>query len=266
MEDTATAAVIVNYRTKELTADAIGSVLAEPEVGEVVVVDNASGDGSVEFLRAHFRDRRVRVVESDTNRGFGPGVNAGVALCEAPLLLVLNSDAALRPGSLGLLAKALLADPTVGVVAPAVLEPDGHLQAGAYGRLPKRRDIVLSNGWVSPRADRVRDGATPGWVSGVAMLLRRADFVAVGGFDERFSMYLEDVDLCRRLRDAGKSVHREPSAAVVHQGGRSWGSRGEQTGRFHESKLRYFENLGVSRLELGLIRLTGKLRTRLLRP
>ncbi|HEX3622117.1 MAG TPA: glycosyltransferase family 2 protein [Acidimicrobiales bacterium] len=265
MEDTGTAAVIVNYRTKELTADATWSVLAEPEVREVVVVDNASGDGSVEFLRAQIGDRRVRVVESDANRGFGPGVNAGVASCEAPLLLVLNSDATLRPGSLGLLAKALLADPTVGVVAPAVLEPDGRLQPGAYGRLPKRRDIVLSNGWVSPRADRVRNEAAPGWVSGVAMLLRRADFLAVGGFDERFSMYLEDVDLCRRLRDAGKSVHREPSAAVVHHGGKSWGSRREQTRRFHQSKLRYFENLGASRLELRLVRLTGSVRSALLR-
>ena len=259
---TGVAVVIVNYRTAELTRDAVASVLPEPEVEEVVVVDNASGDGSVEYLRSSFDDPRLRVVASDGNLGFGPAVNLAAAGCRSPLLFVLNSDATLVAGSLGRLARAMEADPSVGVVAPAVFEPDGRtLQPGAYGRLPTRRDVLLSKGWARTRADDPRLATAPGWVSGVAMLLRRSDFVALGGFDESFAMYLEDVDLCRRLRETGKSVRREPSAGVHHHGGRSWQSGREQRRRFHASKLRYFEKLGAGRLALACVRLAGRVRT-----
>lgn len=258
-----TSVVIVNFRTMALTVKAIASVLSEEEVQEVVVVDNASGDGSADHLRRAFADDRVRVVESDRNRGFGPAVNLGAASCTSPLLLILNSDAALLPGSLGRLARALAGDDSIGVVAPAVYEPDGRtLQPGAYGRLPARRDIFFGHGRINPSAEN-SDEATPGWVSGVAMLLRRADFEAVGGFDEGFGMYFEDIDLCRRLRDAGNSVRREPTAAVVHGLGQSWQSRRDQRRRFHQSKLRYFQKLGATRLELGWLRLAGLIRTRM---
>lgn len=259
-----TSVIIVNFRTMALTAAAIASVLSEVEVREVVVVDNASGDGSADRLRSTFADDPVRVVESDRNRGFGPAVNLAVTSCRAPLLLILNSDAEILPGSLGRLVRALVADDSTGVVAPAVYEPDGQtLQAGTYGRLPGRRDIVFGNGWTKPPEAEDSDGTTPEWVSGVAMLLRRADFEALGGFDEGFGMYFEDIDLCRRLRDAGKSVRRELTAGVVHGLGQSWQSRRDQRRRFHESKLRYFQKLGATRLELGWVRLAGLIRTSL---
>lgn len=262
----ATAVVIVNYRTRELTRDAVLSVLAEPEVEEVVVVDNASGDDSAGYLRAAIADDRVRVVEAERNLGFGPGVNRGVRECRAPLLLILNSDATVLPGSIGRLARTLLDDGQVGLVAPAVYRAGGaELQPGVFGRLPARRDVLLSHGWVRTRRDDPRQAARPGWVSGVAMFLRRADFEAAGGFDETFTMYLEDVDLCRRLQQAGKSIRREPAAGVVHLAGASWRSGRERRRRFHQSRLRYFEKIGAGRLQLGCVRLTGLIRTRLAR-
>lgn len=261
-----TGVVIVNYRTKELTRAAISSVLPEPEVDEVVVVDNGSGDGSADYLRSAFTGEPVLVIESGANRGFGPAVNLGAGATHAPLLLTLNSDATLLAGSLARLAQHLVSDPNIGIVAPSVYEADGRtLQPGTYGRLPRRRDIFLSSGWVRHRADDPRYATTPEWVSGVAMLLRRADFLAVGGFDAAFTMYLEDVDLCRRVREAGRSIRREPAAVVLHEGGRSWQSTREQRRRFHESKFRYFENLGVTRLELQCVRLAGLVRTSLVR-
>ena len=262
MSHLGTSVVVVNFRTKELTRDAIVSVLSEPEVDEVVVVDNASGDGSVEYLTTAFDDRRVRVLVSGDNRGFGPAVNLGAAASRSPLTLILNSDATLVPGSLGRLAEVLTRDEAVGVVAPAVYTSDGRsLQAGAYGRLPTRRDLLLGRGWVRTRGADPRQETAPGWVSGVAMLLRRADFIALGGFDETFRMYLEDVDLCRRLREMGKSVRRVPSAAVLHRGGQSWQSRREQRRRFHHSKLLYYDKLGGSRFGLRCVRLAGRIRT-----
>lgn len=254
------AAVIVNYRTKELTAAAVTSVLVEPEVREVVVVDNGSGDGSAGHLRSTFAGEPVRIVESGANLGFGPAVNLGALECRAPLLLILNSDATVVPGSLGRMVEALTGDDRTGVVAPTVYRTDGSLQPGVYGRLPVRRDAVRSSGWVRTRADDPRQAAAPGWVSGVAMLLRREDFLGMGGFDEAFTMYLEDVDLCRRIREAGKEVRRVPGAGVVHQGGGTWQSPRERRRRFHESKLRYFQKVGAGRVALGCVRLAAAVR------
>jgi N-acetylglucosaminyl-diphospho-decaprenol L-rhamnosyltransferase len=252
-----TAVVVVNYRTRELTAGAVASVLGEEDVQEVVVVDNASGDGSVEYLRAALADERVRVLEAGRNGGFGAGVNLGAAACRSPLLLILNSDATVEPGSVGLLVSALVADDGVGVLAPAVRLAGGSPQPDAFGRLPRRWELLVPGRgrWTGGGDDR-----RPEWVSGVAMLLRAADFRAVGGFDERFEMYFEDVDLCRRLGGQGRSVARLPAATVVHAAGSSWRSTRDQKRRFHRSKAVYAEQLGATGLELRIIDLAGRLR------
>ncbi len=217
MDAVRVAAVIVNYRTKELTAEAARSVANEPGVEEIVIVDNDSRDGSVDYLRTHLTDPRAGVVPSPSNVGFGQGVNLGARQCTAPLVLILNSDAVLLPGSLAALTRTLLADETVAIVAPAVYEAEtGDLQAGAHGVFPNLKAILLRTNRRPPET------LWPDWVSGVAFLLRRRDFEEVGGFDPEFRMYLEDVDLCRRFRAAGRTIRRELAAGVVHVGNRSW--------------------------------------------
>lgn len=254
--DRDTAVVIVNYRTKELTAGAAKSVLGEEDVREVVVVDNASGDGSVEYLRGALADERVCVVAAGANGGFGAGVNLGAAACGSPLLLVLNSDATVESGSVGLLVSALLADEGVGVVAPTVRLAGGSPQPDAFGRLPRRWELLVPG---PGRWTGCGDEHRPEWVSGVAMLLRTDDFRSVGGFDEAFEMYFEDLDLCRRLRDRGGAVARLPAATVVHAAGASWRSSGDRKSRFHRSKAVYARKLGASGLELWVIDLLGRL-------
>jgi len=259
------AVVIVNHRTPALTLAAVGSVASEPEVAEIVVVDNASGDGSALQLRAGLAgEPRARVVESASNVGFGRGVDVGVGLVGAPLLLVLNSDAALVPGSLARLRRVLVDDESVGVVAPAVYSGEVRdLQAAAYGVFPTLKDIVLRTNHNPPET------LWPDWVSGVAMLMRRADYVAVGGFDPDFEMYLEDVDLCRRMRGAGKLVRRELAAGVVHLGGRSRRSYDVAFDQAQRSRVLYFRKAGhpaPERLAVSAIRLVhmalGKARLR----
>lgn len=262
--DSDTAAVIVNFRTKELTRDAAASALVESIVKEVVVVDNASGDGSADFLRAALPDERVRVVECKRNDGFAQGVNVGVANSESPLILILNSDATLRPAALPALVAAL-GDESVGVAAPAIYGPDGAaLQSRAYGRFPRRREIVFRR-WSAKARRNAMEDRRPEWVSGVAMLVRRTDFAALGGFDERFNMYFEDVDFCQRIHEQGKSVVRVTSAGVVHLGGRSWQVHSDQVRCFHESKFRYFAKQGARPFDLRCIRLLGLIRTTLSR-
>lgn len=244
------AVVVVNFRTKELTVDAVRSVLADPLVAEVVVVDNGSGDGSAAFLRSALPDERVRIVEAPDNLGFGQGVNAGAAEADAPFLFLLNSDAVVRPGTLDRLRRVLVDDPGVGVVAPAVYLADGRtLQDDAFGPMPAPRALLRTTG--GRRGRRANPGAGgPGWVSGVALMMRRGDFDSLGGFDPDFVMYLEDVDLCRRIRAAGKRVAREPAAAVVHLGGRSSTARATRLDQFHRSKLVYLRKAGAGPLQL----------------
>ena len=241
------AVVVVNFRTKELTVDAVASVLGDPLVEEVVVVDNGSGDGSVAYLRSVLPDPRVRIVESPVNLGFGRGVNLGVAGAHARLLFLLNSDAVARPDALDRLRRVLAEDAGVGVVAPAVYSADGRtLQPDAFGPLPAPRALLRTR---PGRRGRPSDGA-PAWVSGVAMMLRRDDFLALGGFDPDFVMYLEDVDLCRRIQASGKRVTREPSASVVHLGGRSGTTRATRVDQFHRSKLVYLRKTGAGPVQL----------------
>lgn len=242
--------VVVNFRTPDLTAEAVESVLHEPEVREVIVVDNASGDQSVEALRERFRGLPVDVLESEENIGFGRGCNLGVERATGSLVLLLNSDALMRPGSLGHLKATLCDDPSLALVAPLVLGPDGYTpQADAYGTFPSLSTLVL-------RTNRhPRDTVFPDWLSGVALLARRDAFLSVGAFDHGFHMYLEDVDLCRRLRDAGLRVQRVPSAVVLHRGGASQPSTRAQAASYFESQDLYFRRAGASAWQLALLRL-----------
>jgi len=251
--DADVAVVIVNFRTAALTLDAVRSVAAEPEVAEIVVVDNDSGDGSADLLRSSLRaETKARVVESSANVGFGRGLNLGARHCTSPLLFLLNSDAALTAGSLRPLRRALLADASIGIVAPAVYTGDGQeFQGGAHGVFPTLGAIARRTNHRPP------DTLWPDWVSGVAMLLRRADFEALGGFDPDFTMYLEDVDLCLRLRGAGKRVRREVAAAVTHLGGRSWRTYDAQSDQAQRSRVLYYRKAGYpgrARLAVGAIR------------
>jgi N-acetylglucosaminyl-diphospho-decaprenol L-rhamnosyltransferase len=260
MADHGTAVVIVNYRTKELTAEAARSVMGETEVREVLVVDNGSRDGSAEFLRGSLPDPLCRIIESDTNAGFGRAANLAAEQASAPLLFFLNSDATLTPGSLGLLVETLCGEERIGVVGPAIYEADGRtLQPGAFGRFPR----LLDPPWSGRRSRRPRSAnatLSPDWISGVAMLVRRRDFVAVGGFDPDFEMYLEDVDLCRRLRRAGKVVRREPRASVVHLGGRSWPSTAHKRASYQASKVTYFRKEGATSVQIAYVRVLKAVR------
>lgn len=244
-----TAAVIVNYRTKELTCEAARSVMDEPGVQEIVLVDNASSDGSVELLRSTFDDLRVTVVESAENVGFGQGVNLGVSRSRSPLLLFLNSDAVVVPGSVERLSRTLLADESTGLVAPAVYDiRTGDLQKAAYGVFPTLGTIIRRVNHHPPET------IWPDWVSGAAMLIRRCDFESVGGFDPDFVMYLEDVDLCRRLHAAGRKVRRDLTAGVEHRVAQSWDDKARPMADARASRVVYASKAGLSPVTRAALR------------
>lgn len=242
------AAVIVSYNVRDLLVRCIASLRADG-VGHIVVVDNDSSDGSAEAARR--ADPEVEVIALDRNVGFGSGANAGVVRTTAPYVVILNPDLEVEPGATKTLLDALEQDPTVGIAAPLIVTPDGRLYPSAR-RFPDMVDAAghafLHFVWRSnPFSRRYRmldwdhtDAADVDWVAGTHFVVRRTAWDEVGGFDEGFFMYLEDVDLCWRLKARGWRVRYEPAARVVHAIGRST----DQTpyrmiAEHHRSLLRY---------------------------
>jgi len=221
-------AVVVNYNTRDHLLRCVASLRAEG-VEEIVVVDNDSVDGSGAALAAV--DDAV-FVPTGANLGFGSAANVGAAATAGHLLLVMNPDAVVEPGAVPAMVDALNGDDGLAVVGPRVENPDGTCYPSAR-RFPELAVAVghAFVGLVRPdnrftrrykMLDVDRDvAADVDWVSGTCLLARRSAFDAVGGFDESYFMYVEDVDLCWRLHRAGWRVGYEPRARVVHTVGAS---------------------------------------------
>jgi N-acetylglucosaminyl-diphospho-decaprenol L-rhamnosyltransferase len=240
--------IIVNFRTKELTLDAALSVIDEPETSAVLVVENGSGDDSAAWLTEKLAGTKANVLISKQNLGFGGGNNLGIRAATSEYVFLLNSDATIQPGALGLLLKKM-ADPAVGIAAPAIYLPGGEeMQRDVLGYFPTPARILSRN------TDCPIDTLEPDWVSGAAMLLRRVEVLELGGFDEQLFMYLEDVDLCRRYRDRSLRAVRELSAKVVHLGGGSKASSKSQKEQFRRSTDYYLEKHGFSGASRATVR------------
>jgi len=249
-------AILVNYNAGNELAVALRSIQSDGAQveWEAVVVDNASSDNSAAIVETF---PRATLIRNPANVGFGRAVNQAAAVATAPRLLLVNPDCRLVSGAISTLRSVLDAEPSCAVVGPRIFDPDGTVQGsargdpdmltGLFGRtgalrvllpfLPvARRNVVVE--------DAVRTGASSvvvDWLSGACMLIRRDAFTAAGGFDERFFLYWEDADLCRRLRNRGFQVRYVPGASAVHQVGRS-----SQTARrssiraFHASAYLYY--------------------------
>jgi GT2 family glycosyltransferase len=250
------AVAIVNYNTRDYLQACLASVRAEGPA-EVVVVDNASSDGSAAMTRSHFPE--VRLVVNGTNGGYGAAANQAIGLCRAPYVLLLNSDTELRPGALLALASYLERWPAVAVAGPRLVNPDGSLQPSCYPA-PTPLHVFLEEStagrmvrfvpWLRERYLRTWSHSRPRpapWLLGAALVFRRDAFQAVGGFDESFYMYAEEVDLCARLVKAGWQVHFVPQAEVVHAGGASTRQRRVEMAAQYFTSLSHFYRRHYSR-------------------
>lgn len=223
------AALVLNFRQPELTLRCLEDLARVEGVAlAVLVIDNGSGDGSAARLAPAVESAGAELLELDTNLGFAGGMNRGLlwaAEREVPFCLVLNNDVRLPPDSILPLVDVLRNDPRVAAVGPTVLQPDGTVWAegGETGFSPNALRL-LGHG----RAPRPRESgpAEVGFLPCACALFRTADLVAVSGFDERYFMYWEDVDLCARLRARGGRVVWLPWVRIEHAaGGSSGGGR-----------------------------------------
>ena len=252
--------VIVSWNVRSLLERCLRSVAAraispDVETGgavrtEVIVVDNGSTDGSPEMVRTEFPDVQVRV--NAHNRGFAAANNQAIATAQGRYVLLLNPDAEIVGDALQAMMAYADVHRNVAVIGPQLLFPDGTVQPSRY-RFPTLATAVLESTWLQPCAPKrvldryyVRDVPENtthdvDWVRGAALMARREAIEQIGLLDEGFFMYSEELDWCRRMRDAGWRIVYLPQAQIIHHEGKSSEQAiADRHVNFETSKVRYF--------------------------
>lgn len=246
--------VLVTYRSRatiDACLDSVRRCREQTDGIEVIVVDNASGDGTLQRIAERF-PWAVRVANA-TNEGFTRGVNQGIALARGDAMLLLNPDAEFTPAALDRLFAELEADPDLAAVAPALVDGDGRV-VRSCGRFPNLWTLICDHlgprrWWGGTRLfggykygecpiDRLQD---VDWASGAVLLVRRAAWDRVGPLDERIFMFMEEVDWCRRAALAGFRIRFVPAVQFVHHGQHSSSQvRGESYLHNLRARVHYF--------------------------
>jgi GT2 family glycosyltransferase len=240
--------VIVSFNVREYLMEALAALYRDTALPiEVIVVDNASSDGSADAAETEFP--QVTVIRQSENEGFGKANNAGLQKCRGELVLLLNPDVIVDPGCIKALADFLLATPRAGAAGPRLRRPDGRLDLAARRGFPTPttamyRVVGLSRLFRdSPRFNRYNMGSFPeGAVheidagTAACLMVRRSVIEEVGLFDPDFFMYGEDLDLCYRIKERGWKIFYVPDAGAVHvKGASSRQATGAMLYEFHHA-------------------------------
>lgn len=249
--------VLVCYNGAHTIADALDSVFAlsevqaDPNFARVVVVDNASSDGSRALIRERY-GARVQLIENDVNLGFGAACNRAFAATASPYVFLLNPDAQLKAAALANAVAFMIEHPRCGIAGARVVNPDGTIQpscgefetwlgaflrSSAWGEWPPFQRFANGAGLRGFGYDRP---ARVDLVIGAAMLIRRALLAEIGGFDERFFLYQEEVDLAKRAAGAGWETWFVPSSEAIHVGRASSSTRVDVEGHKRRSRRIYW--------------------------
>ncbi len=263
--------IIVNWNTRDLLAQCLNSVYATG-AGldfEIIIVDNASSDDSVAMVEERFPG--VRLVVNQENVGFARANNQALAMSKGQYALLLNSDALATPGAVQALLGLADAEPRAGIVGAQLLNTDGSFQASHTPFPNLWQEFLILSGigrmrygyWHPSRGpEEDRGPQVVDYVQGACLLVRREAFEKVGGLDEGYFMYAEEVDWCYSMREKGWQVWYQPAAKIIHHGGGSSKQRWTQReGDLYCSRVRFFRKHYGSRatrlLELQIYALTG---------
>lgn len=244
---TSVSVVVVSYSVRPLLRGCLASLR---EADEVVVVDNASSDGSAAMVRDEFPG--VRLIPLAENRGFSAAVNIGARATTGSLILLLNPDAKVLPGGIDAMRRQMQRRPDAAAIGCRQVDDNGDFQLTIgpppsllleLVRMVVQRRLDGGDRRLARGLDRLlsRSRAVP-WVAGSCLVVRREAFEGVGGFDERFFLFFEDIDFCLRLPAQGGRVYYVPSITVLHRRGRSAAEvPGLAARAYRESQLWFWE-------------------------
>ncbi|HEY5615177.1 MAG TPA: glycosyltransferase family 2 protein [Bacteroidota bacterium] len=262
--------IIVNYNGLEVLQSCLPSLkrLRSTTEFEIILVDNASGDGSVEFARNEFSD--IHVIVNESNAGFGHASNTGAQIARGRYLFFLNPDTIVHEDFLTPLVSFLEERSDVGIVCPKVINEDGSLQLSC-GKLTTfvreavdkivyslaRRKIALVQEWLERKYTVPTEVE---WVSGAALMIRAAVFQSLAGFDTNIFMYFEDKDLCKRARGQGWKVFFYPYVSLMHHlGSSSKGSDPVRQRRIYRASQLYYYKKHHGRIQQTLLTVYQKI-------
>jgi GT2 family glycosyltransferase len=263
--------VVLSWNTKDLTLACLRALFAEAprHEREVIVVDNASADGSADAITSAFP--QVRLVRNAENRLYAGGNNQGALVATGELLCTLNSDTEVRAGALDRLVDFLVENPGYAAVAPRLSDPDGGVQRACH-RFPTLMTALCYDSWWGTwwPGSRVQgrytmrdfDHLTSRDVDqppGACFMIRRADWLGLGGFDEELSLFYNDVDLCRRLWSQGRRIRYLADAEVMHHRGASTKNFAKMLVIWHRNRLAYYRK-HFGRLGAFWVRICVRLR------
>jgi GT2 family glycosyltransferase len=223
--------IIVSYNSRADLEECLQSLTAaRPAIEhEIVIVDNASTDGTQEYLRQRWPG--MRRIDAGSNIGYASANNLGIRQTFGDLVLLLNPDTIVPPAAIDTLVAVLDRSPDVGIVGPRIVDGQGRAELSFGAMISplaelRQKVLVRGNDRGVPLIPTIVEAMTRrarevDWVSGACLLIRRRDLEDVGLLDERFFMYTEDVDLCARVRARGRTVLFTPQAEIVHLRGRS---------------------------------------------
>ena len=246
------AIVIVSYNSRRDLDGCLASLTqAPPRVAhEIVVIDNASADGTPDHVRTRWP--AIRVIEAGTNAGFSGANNIGIRATTGELVLLLNPDTLVPAGAIDALCGVLDANPQAAIAGPRIVDGTGRPEL-SFGRmispLAEIRQKILVRGHarrvpgITHLVERMTRRSRPvDWVSGACLMIRRPDLEAAGLLDERFFLYTEDVDLCAAVRARGRAVLFSADIQIVHIRGQSVASaRGPSHDAYRRSQLAFYE-------------------------
>lgn len=258
--------IIVNYRSEGLTRECVKefSRIATSVTKEIIVIDNSPGRGLDMILQERFP--AVQYISMGSNVGLSRANNAGARQAKGEYIMLCNPDITPHPGAVETMIDYLRAHPEVGVVGPRLQNPDGTLQQSYYRFLtpftPLYRRTIFARTWLGKRhlqyyLMRDMNADQPmkvDWLLGALLVMRKKDYETVGMMDEKFFLYLEDVDLCRSFWKAGKEVHYLPTAVMTHLYHRQSAGGGiadifKRITRIHiASGIKYFRKHGLGSL------------------
>lgn len=251
--------IIVNYKSEQFLSKCIASVYATMPQDlefEIIVINNDTK--GISHITESFD--AVKIIDHRSNIGFGAAVNMGAKMADGKYLLFLNPDSEIRSTNIEDALTFFEKNKKVAIVGSKIVSEKGVVQEWIGGQETGLYDLVRNN-LNFPRSSYIWKSTVPisvDWVSGTALFAKKDFFQAVGGFDERFFMYFEDMDLCKRLRDQGKEIFYYPDFCVKHFSGQSYTDKARQKKDYYRSQEYYFKK-HRNIIEATLVRLLRKM-------